>query len=1109
MIRKSAINNTIIYTLIGSSLLPSMAFAGQMSFSQIPPGLVSIPPAPNVILTVDDSGSMAEGVVNTGAAISIRNPEKMAQLRIALDEVFSDETLLPNGKIRLAWQSMWNNGRSPGAGALAAGAVNSMKTLDATHRVNFRAFAKNLTPSNGTPSHKMLKQAYDYMKVGKSLNSPWSFNPGVKETPYLGCRRAYHIFLTDGGWNGQDASVRPGNVDNARLTFPDGVVYDPSSEQTRVYKGSVDNLLADWALKMWSEDLQPNIANDVKPSTIDGVPAIETVGGVRLQRYWNPKHNPATWQHLSQYTIGYGADAYTWPNAPKWSFADDDNYGGDYLNLVKGTTTWVPNVFGNLNANNPAELWHMAINSRGKYYPTGPGRKYDLKEAFRNILENINLQNSADVGSMAASSTTNIRTDLSRFVAGYDPKKWSGYVYSNRVNPSGIETADTGWGLNADQPPPKNRITTAQKLDALSNVSNRVILTVNDRTNAGVLFEWESDTSKLSANQKTVLNADSLGRDRLNFLRGDRTREGSPFRVRDSRQGDIVNSSVWYVASPSANYSNVGYAAFTSAQKNRLPMIYVGGNDGMLHGFSAIDGDEEIAYVPKGVYPSLPRLSDPAYTHSYYVDGSPFTGDVYSNPAATIPSDRWRTMLVGSLAAGGKGYYVLDVTKPGYKDGTTGTDFTKSNAANLVVLDRTIHSTTAIDAGSDDEDIGHIFAPPVIDDSNPYTTTQITQLNDGGWAVILGNGYNSKNERPVLLVQYLDGAKNLRKIVATGSQARSNPVDPKKDANIVSNGLSSPRVVDIDGDGKADVVYAGDLKGNLWKFDLTSKNPADWGVAKFDGSAKPLFVATYVNDTAQPISIAPIVRANDRGAGGMMVAFGTGVNLTDADRNSTAVQSAYSVHDNTIYRKLSGGGIEINTSSATGGLEPKQVNGRTRLVQQELVNSSSIAGSGVSTGREFWAITQKPVNYDPSKAGDTVKQGWYFDFQVTSERVLTPMSFFDASNNLLVESVTPAYGGNGSNEESCEPSGTPEKRYVTLFNIMDGNAPSVQVMDTNGDGIYSKTADGGASRMSVSSGASSPRMEPDVMVRTGADGKQDRYARMPEQPLRPSWRQLK
>lgn len=1133
MKKLSQFKKPLLRVLVAGICAPQVVWADPLALSSLPPGLMAIPPTPNVVLSVDDSGSMDEAVGDDD------NKSKMFRLKEALGLVFNDTLLLPDGKIRLAWQSMWNNGNAPGAASLGVGAANSMKVLDGTHRTAFLAFASTLKSKNGTPSHKMMKQAYDYMRAPQSINSPWASKPGVQETPYLGCRRSYHIFLTDGAWNGQDATVRPGEVDNVSAALPatlagGSTTYDTTSAQTNVYRGALGNTLADWAMKMWREDLQPTIANDIKPSTTDGVPTTEDFGTVSLQRDWNPRHDPATWQHLVQYTIGYGDGAYTWTAAPKWPKKDtdpggkDNNYGGDYSKLVQGNVTWVPTVFADLQENNPAELWHMAINSRGKFYPTGPGRKYDLKEAFRKILDDINLQNTADVASVAGSASTNIRTDLSLYTAGYEPKKWSGYVKSNKLDTNGNSTVNSDWGITGSGAPN----TTASLLDA-GSVTSRVILSTNNEVpNKGVSFEWETGTTKLSAVQKALLDADGIGQDRVNYLRGDRTNEGGtaakPFRTRDSRQGDIVNSNVWYVDAPASNYSFTGYKSFSSAQRNRLPMIYVGGNDGMLHGFSAVTGQEQIAYVPKGVIPDLPKLSDPSYKHRYYVDGSPFTGDLNISAVGSAPD--WRTYLVGTLAAGGKGYFVLDVTNPGNRAGTTASTFTTTNAASLVVLDRTLNIAEPVAAASDDEDIGHIFAPPVMDDTNPFKATQIVKLNDDRWAAVMGNGYNSKNERPVLLIQYLDsinsvnGVKELRRVVATGSQIRSTPLNAVIDANVVGNGLSAPKLVDINSDGRVDVVYAGDLKGNMWKFDLTSNAPADWGVAGWGSNGAtpcqtavctPLFTAEY-SGKRQAITAPPSVKANDRGAGGLMVAFGTGVNLTDNDRSSTEVNSVYSVLDNTRYKLISGGKlVAINTNTAPktaanpdgGGALPSTVT-ISDLVKQDMVSTTPIAGQGKSSAREFFNMTQNSVNYVDTAAA--IKKGWYFNFQVTGERLLRPMSFFDGSNNLMLFSTTPAYGGNGSAAESCEPAGTPEKAYLTLMNIMDGKKPSVQIMDANGDGFYNSDAskDNGVSRMSLAPGAISSIAGKQTIKINGGDGKTDELARMPEQPMRPSWRQL-
>ena len=158
-----------------------------------------------------------------------------------------------------------------------------------------------------------------------------------------------------------------------------------------------------------------------------------------------------------------------------------------------------------------------------------------------------------------------------------------------------------------------------------------------------------------------------------------------------------------------ASQGSATYGAYLTAKRARPATLFVGGNDGMLHGFSAKNGQEQIAYVPKAVIPDLPKLSDPSYAHHYFVDGSPFTGDL-DVAASGNPAD-WRTFLVGSLGAGGKGYFVLNVTQPGSKDGTVASTFTTANATNLVVLDRTLNPSQALASPSDDEDIGHIYEP--------------------------------------------------------------------------------------------------------------------------------------------------------------------------------------------------------------------------------------------------------------------------------------------------------------------------------------------------------------------------------------------------------------
>ncbi|MEG2631901.1 MAG: PilC/PilY family type IV pilus protein, partial [Comamonas sp.] len=383
--------------------------------------------------------------------------------------------------------------------------------------------------------------------------------------------------------------------------------------------------------------------------------------------------------------------------------------------------------------------------------------------------------------------------------------------------------------------------------------------------------------------------------------------------------------------------------------------------------------------------------------------------------------------------------------------------------------------------------IGHIFAAPVVDDNNPQKSSQIARLNNGRWAVVMGNGYNSRNERPVLLIQYLDGARELKTLVAatTGD-------------NAASNGLSAPRLVDIDGNGTPDIVYAGDLRGNLWKFDIGAADPGLWNTAF---SSRPLYSAVYTagnSSSVQPITTAPVVKLNDRDGLGLMVAFGTGRTSTDGARTATSVQTIYSVLDSTVYKFVDG---KLAVDSAKGAAQPVGT-GWGDLVQQTISNVA-IPGTGSSSARTFYTVSQNTVEF----SGSNARKGWYLHLPVTGERLLTTPSFFDGSNILEVLTEVP---GSGSSvlEESCSPPATVPKLFRTFINIMDGRKPSVQLMDTNGDGIYNSTTDRGTSRMTASvkeSKSSNQSKE----IRTGSDNIVDSFNKLPEQPLRPSWRQLR
>ncbi|WP_349291071.1 pilus assembly protein [Comamonas flocculans] len=1213
-IQKSKYRKNIITLAVGAILAPGGAWALDIVQAPPLPTAKSAFVAPNVIISIDDSGSMGfrldqgntSGAINDTAptnGVWSKKARRMNVLKYALTEVFSDPDLVPDGKIRLGWQAMWNNGnnvekyssldywygsgknpgykKTPGAKDISSsvtGSKNQIRPLDNTQRQNFLEFVSYLLPQNGTPSHAMFKQADDYMRATLSSTGPWSTDPGgtgEKSTEYLGCRRNYHIFMTDGRWNGATSG---GNQDGKSWTAQGGrQAFSTSSDQTRLYTDSYGDQLADWAFKSWMDPLQnpASLLNSdkLKPSKeYDEAPATETftTGSgenkktVNLQKYWNPKYNPATWPHMVTYTIGFSDEAITWPGASQIEAADitlpvsptDVDQGGylgynkGFADIATGAQTWPK-----LDAENKRslDLWHAAINGRGRFYPVSSGE--DLEKAFRSIIGKINEESATlpeKIQSGGSTSGYNMSNkNVGNFATVYEAKKaWKGYVTATdgrEPEPYPCKDADgndatcyrspsvvEGWSTGGVAK------TTADRLDSV-DWNTRLVLSWNDKTRTAASFKWASDETYLSSAQKASLGKESSdpaattknkGQNVLNYIRGDRSLEADPataakpYRQRVSIQGDIINSVLWYTGAPAGISPLSGYSAFVSAQKNRLPMLYVGGNDGMFHGFSAKDGFEKIAYVPRGVMANLKGLADPDYEHRYYVDGSPMSGDIRDGST-------WKTMLVGTLGAGGKGYFLMDVTKPD--------DFIEGNAATLVPVDRTRGNVEAApdcsaltgpaktecnNTVAEDRDIGNITAQPSRKPNSPQETTQITLMNNGRWAAVMGNGYNSANQRPVLLVQYLDGARELVRVQTTTAGTGTGQA---KD-----NGLAAPTLVDLNGDGTVDIVYAGDNLGNLWKFDVTSDDPSEWKSAF--GPGNPLFTARGLTTIAgttrnqvQPITAAPIVQANDRmmktasgetaAVGGMMVAFGTGRNLTEDDRKTDInqpIQTIYSVLDNARYRKRSSGSnlLEIHPGQGNCSTNPETCVPVPAAVGT-MTATGLLAKQSISTVQGDLGT----VNAIDSLDKDTWKnfKGWYLDLPGSGERMIQPMQFFDGSNILAAYTESPSGTVNASStnlNESCVDQvvdTSPGTQWRTLINIMDGKRPSIQLVDANGDGVYKGGADADSdkdvNRKQVAMGTPTLITKGDRIIDTTGGGKEE-LARMPEQSTRPSWRQL-
>lgn len=1020
-------------------LTATPVMATPLSLAQAPAGSITVtPPPPNLILTIDNSNSMN---TNKDDGVSTR----MQALRSALGEAFLASNV-PDGAIRLGWNTInpldWNsNGNNWGlsqsrdcsefrtSGPACGAQGNILRPLTATHRANFLQWVssgKDSASSNtnglqGFGNTPTLHGYYNALKQfdlpATNINSPWAEEPGTRVGEYLTCRKSYVMLLTDGDYNRYDAAgIKQGgsaDLDSTQRLLGDGTTtYDPNQAYANIYKQtqtskhsktnhlekSVDfnndfNTISDLAFHYWSKDADGNSDNnDVKELWR------VTTNENGITPFWNPKNNPATWQHVSTYTVGYGTTATGWTTSPKLANTETLHGSADLGKLMSGTLSWPSQTYSTVLIQQ--EMMHAALNGRGKYYPAKT--RQDLVEAIKDMLTDVVTAPEQHVTS-ASGSTLSAQIESTAFYTSYDSTKWSGNVSAVTLKVGGgVDSSVKPWG----------DATAASLLDARPKAERAIFTSQLNLAGpnpvwTGTTFQWDN----LSADQQTALRGTATvnptttatGKGRLDYLRGVRTGEGTTYRERASVLGDIVNSNVWFMKGvPNAGYTTTDYLTFTKTQRdaNRTDALFVGANDGMLHAFDADDGSELFAYVPLGAYANLASLASPTYAHRYFVDGSPFTADYCKAYTGTICST-WGTALVGFMGAGGKGFFMLDVTDP------------TAMAASKVLMD----STSGYLPGNKntDPDIGHITQKPVTEQGNPLASRQIARMNNGKWALVTGNGYNSTDEKAVLIIQYLDGSAP-KKIYATNVTGQGN-------------GLSAPRLIDLNGDSRPDVAYAGDLKGNLYKFDLASTDPAEWKVA---GDA-PMFRARSDSGADQPITTAPVYQAHP--TKGLMVVFGTGQNLTVDDRTDITVQSFYGLYDFGFKLK------DAPDSFLAGGVEVKAASNMNQAAWSPLpgLRSTAMLRQTVNDAAGTTSRALDTKNIPGVNAIGTTYRGWYMDLPVQRERVLRNPRWFDGD---LLDLLTDVPAVAPVSPDPCDAVDTSAAAYyTTVINAVTGNAP--------------------------------------------------------------------
>lgn len=529
-------------------------------------------------------------------------------------------------------------------------------------------------------------------------------------------------------------------------------------------------------------------------------------------------------------------------------------------------------------------------------------------------------------------NSTSISTESFVYQATYTAGAWRGELLAYPISSAGLGAPEWRAG------------------EHIAAWGSRKIFTVGP-TSGGSVFPNTSQAADLNT-AATSLGLGITGTELVQYLKGDGSKEkrnGGELRDRVMRNssdqivpallGDIVNSSPFYVAD--------------------VQTIFVGANDGMLHAFDASNtlanptntsggGTERFAYIPRGVAMNqLAELADPLYgtnpatkPHRYFVDGP-----IVVSAKARTPGKNY---LVGALGRGGRGVYALDVSSP------------STFGANDVLWDYT--------GSSAPDNMGNVIAEPLI-----------SKLNNGSTAAVVANGPNSASGVASLFILSLNNGSSIKELV-TGVSG--------------SNGLSAPRAVDVNADGLVDYFFAGDLQGNLWRFDVSSQDSSLWGVEK-------VFTATDSASNPQPITSAPGV-ARDPSTGMVWIFLGTGRYMTADDQSSTATQTYY--------------GIKVGNNGAEG------VDMTRADLQQRAIHVVD-----ATTGQRAFEPAQSPIG--------AAKQGWYIDLNNPAgkgERVVSAPLIYD--NILVFSSIVPP---GPATVNSCDAGGT---GYVNALDAFSGTS---------------------------------------------------------------------
>ncbi|NAT59198.1 pilus assembly protein [Pseudomonas syringae pv. actinidifoliorum] len=583
----------------------------------------------------------------------------------------------------------------------------------------------------------------------------------------------------------------------------------------------------------------------------------------------------------------------------------------------------------------------------GKYFQTNDSA--GLNSALSLALSDIYAKAGSGGGGAANSST--LQAGSRFYQTLYDPSDWHGTIRAYNLD------ATTG---------------------ALSTPFWTTDTTITTSAQAPVFESWNTaaspakiplDFTRFTQAQRDAFTATLpngvSGADMIAWAKGT---ANANLRTRTLLLGDIVNSSLG-AALPTEKTAadllgDTSYTTYLSTKANNMSYsLLTNANDGFFNVIDAGTGARKYAYMPSTSLASLATISATSYgsgAHKFTVDGQISVFDTQSAAGSA-----WRTVAYSGLGAGGKALFAIRLF-----EGT---------ADNVGALWE-VKAPDASDTTNAFNNLGYTYSKP-----------DVARMADGTGIVVVGNGYGSFTGRASLFVLNANTGKLIAEIPTPVSGSETD------------NGLSSVKLR-VDSQNIVQAAYAGDLKGRLWKFDMSGAAASSWKVA-FGGV--PLF--TTPRGANQSITVQPLLL--DHPLNGKLVYFGTGKFSETADKQTSALQDFYAIWD---------------ADSASGN-----------IVEANL-QAQAVNGTVVGNGNTYFTTTTNDVDWG-------TKKGWYMPLSTAApyvgERIIYPAQ---TSRGRIIFTTAAV-----NSTDPCESTGT--GRLFEL-NAATGSMLNYQVLDTNNDG---------------------------------------------------------